>query len=69
MATTVYAAQGDTLDLICWQFYGRTQGVVEQVLEHNRGLAALGPILPHGTAVILPDISTQPQQTTVQLWD
>lgn len=69
MATTIYAAQGDTLDLICFQFYGRTQGVVEQVLEHNPGLASLGPILPHGTTVTLPDISTQPQQSTVPLWD
>lgn len=67
--STVRAAQGDTLDLICWRHYGRTDGVVEQVLEANPGLARLGPILPHGTLVQLPEIATQPQRQTVQLWD
>lgn len=66
---TVRAAQGDTLDLICWRHYGRTAGVVEQVLDANPGLARLGPILPHGTLVQLPEIATQPQRQTVQLWD
>ena len=66
---TVRAAQGDTLDLICWRQYGRTAGVVEQVLEANPGLARLGPILPHGTLVQLPEIATQPHRQTVQLWD
>lgn len=66
---TVRAAQGDTLDLICWRHYGRTAGVVEQVLEANPGLARLGPILPHGTLVQLPEIAPQPQRQTVQLWD
>lgn len=69
MATTVHAAQGDTLDAICWRHYGRTAGVVEQVIDANPGLAELGPILPHGTAVQLPDITTQQQRKTVQLWD
>lgn len=66
---TVRAAQGDTIDLICWRYYGRTAGVVEQVLEANPGLARLGQILPHGTLVQLPEIATQPQRQTVQLWD
>lgn len=26
---------GDMLDAICWRHYGRTRGVVEQVLEAN----------------------------------
>lgn len=69
MATTVRAEQGDTLDAICWRHYGRTAGVVEQVIDANPGLAELGPILPHGTAVQLPDITTQQQRKTVQLWD
>ncbi|MNZ54091.1 Phage Tail Protein X [compost metagenome] len=69
MATTVHANQGDTLDALCWRHYGRTAGVVEVVLDANPGLAALGPILPHGTAVQLPDITTQQQRQTVQLWD
>lgn len=66
----VKALQGDTLDLICWRHYGRTAGVLEQVLDENRGLAELGPILPMGTMVKLP---AQPVQAgskqIVQLWD
>lgn len=70
MATTVIANQGETLDALCWRHYGRTAGVVEAVLEVNPGLADLGPILPHGTPVQLPDITTQqPTSSTVQLWD
>ena len=69
MVTTVRAIQGDTIDMLCWRHYGRTAGVVEQVLQTNPGLASLGPVLPHGTAVKLPDIPAQPQRTTVQLWD
>lgn len=69
MAATVHAAQGDTLDALCWRHYGRTAGVVEAVLDANPGLASLGPILPHGTPVQLPDITTQQQRQTVQLWD
>ncbi len=33
----VYALQGDTVDAICWRYYGRTQGVVEQVYSLNEG--------------------------------
>lgn len=61
----VYAMQGDTVDALCYRHLGATKGVVEIVLEMNMGLAALGPVLPMGTAVDLPEL---PQaQATVQL--
>ncbi|PKR38459.1 phage tail protein [Serratia ureilytica] len=65
----VYALQGDTVDAICWRYYGRTQGVVEQVYSLNGGLAAAGAILPHGHPVELPDVTAAPQRETVNLWD
>lgn len=67
----VYARQGDTVDALCWRHLGQTAGAVEATLDANPGLADLGPVLPHGTAVDLPDlITTEPaQQTLVQLWD
>lgn len=55
-----FALQGDTLDAICVRYYGRTEGVVETVLVANPGLAELGAVLPHGTAVELPDVQTAP---------
>ncbi|EJQ3119180.1 tail protein X, partial [Salmonella enterica] len=52
----VRAHQYDTVDALCWRHYGRTQGVTEQVLQANPGLAEYGPFLPHGLQVELPDI-------------
>jgi phage tail protein X len=67
---TIRATQGDTLDAICWRYYGRTAGVVEQVLEANPGLAGLGPVLPIGTPVRMPAVATQAtQRDVVNLWD
>lgn len=66
----VIAHQGDTLDALCWRHYGRTAGVVEAVLEANPGLADLGPILPHGQRVVLPEQAPQPQRLDlINLWD
>ena len=31
------AQQGDTLDMICARYYGRTEGVVETVLQESAG--------------------------------
>jgi len=65
----VIAHQGDTLDVICARYYGRTAGIVETVLAVNPGLAELGAVLPHGTPVELPDIHTSPVAEAVNLWD
>lgn len=68
---TVRAAQGDTLDAICYRMYGRTAGVTEAALEANTGLADRGPVLPLGTVVTLPEPAdaVQPTAQQVQLWD
>lgn len=65
----VRAMQGDTVSAICWRYFGRTQGIVEATLNANPGLADLGPILPHGHVIDLPDQPAQPEKKTVQLWD
>ncbi|CAH0142279.1 tail protein X [Rahnella aceris] len=65
----VTAEQGDTVDLLCWRYYGRTGSVVEHVYAANVGLAAQGAILPHGYAVELPDIAQAAVSETVSLWD
>ncbi|MCQ2035168.1 tail protein X [Stutzerimonas kunmingensis] len=64
------AQQGDTVDAICWRHYGRTAGVVEQVLDANPGLADLGPVIPHGTLIHLPEQAVRAEQRqVVNLWD
>ncbi|TAL53832.1 tail protein X [Pandoraea sp.] len=65
----VRAQQGETLDALCWRVYGRTAGVTEAALAANPGLADLGPVLPHGHLVELPDLPPQPIARLVQLWD
>jgi phage tail protein X len=67
---TAYAKQGDTLDLLVWRELSAGAGVVEQVLELNRGIADGGAILTEGQAVTLPLLLTSPAKTNdiIQLW-
>lgn len=66
----VTTKQGDTVDLVCWRYYGRTDGTVEAVLEANAGLADHGVVLPMDTVVYLPDVGTvQSTAPLVQLFD
>jgi len=45
-------------------------GMLERLLEANLGLAALGPVLPAGIRITLPDYSQEVEEThVVQLWD
>lgn len=70
MAVAVRANQNDTVDALCWRFYGRTAGVTEAVLEANPGLADHGPILPQGLVVNMPEAqASTPQRQMVNLWD
>ncbi|ANI30002.1 MULTISPECIES: tail protein X [Yersinia] len=65
----ILAQQNDTVDALCWRYYGRTAGVTEQVLAANPGLADRGPILPHGYPVTMPDITPAATSQLLQLWD
>lgn len=70
MTTVYYTSEGDTVDLICWNFYGQQSGAVERVLEANRGLADLGPVLPINTRVELPEINVPASEAQpIRLWD
>ena len=68
--TTYRTSDGDVVDAVCRRYYGREAGAVEAVLEANPGLADLGPVLPAGVLVTLPDLP-RPLETipTVKLWD
>ena len=70
MSKSIKSIQNDTIDSICWRYYGRSKGVVEQVLSANPQLDELGVILPIGTDVLLPDLdSPQNTQPSINLWD
>ncbi|MNE64243.1 Phage Tail Protein X [compost metagenome] len=65
----VRAQQGDTLDQVLQRHYGYTAGITEQVLHLNAHLAELGPLLPIGTLITLPDAPTQAEAPLIQLWN
>jgi phage tail protein X len=63
------ALDGEPLDALIWRVAG--QGASDElVLEANRGLAELGPILPEGTLVLVPEAAAAPAiSELIQLWD
>ncbi len=66
----VRSIEGDTVDKLCHRYFTATANVTEQVLEANPHLAALGPVLPNGTVVLLPVQDIAPAQSNIiQLWD
>lgn len=66
----VIAHQGDTVDALCQRHLGSTAVITEQVYATNPGIASLGPVLPMGTVIELPDQAPQKQNNTmIQLWD
>lgn len=71
MARQVTAQPDETIDALCWRALGRSEPV-EAVYAANPGLAALGPRLPAGTSVIIPDTATAATPAAVrdivQLW-
>lgn len=71
MADTLTARQGDTLDGLIWRERSLSAADLPAVLAANPGLAALGPILPAGTTVTIPEIDRTglPTLDLVQLWD
>lgn len=58
---------GDVIDAICKAHYGSEQHVTA-VYEANPGLARLGPVLPKGLEIILPEIDANPVVTLKRLW-
>lgn len=57
------------LDAVCHRYYKGRKAATEAVLEANPGLAKLGPILPLGTLVELPDLAPVEDVSIVSLWD
>lgn len=56
MSAKFQTKDGDMIDAICAAYYGRTQGVVELVLEANPTISFRDPVLPAGLTITLPDV-------------
>lgn len=68
MAEVYTTQQGDMVDLIAFIKLGGKKGSTEALLLANPGLAALGPILPEGTKVTIPEAPPEPTPTVTRLW-
>lgn len=65
--TYIVRQEGLSLDLVLWRRYGRRgQDLVARTLGSNVGLAALGPILPVGTKILLPDLPAETRGIVAQ---
>jgi len=60
---------GDTLDWLCWRYYGKQSGAVEAVLEANPNLADLGLTFPAGIVIELSELAPSEDDQPVRLWD
>lgn len=69
MTATVTTIDGDMIDRLAHDAYGRTAGAAEAVMAANPHLAGLGPVLPAGLIVVLPDLAPPVKAGTVRLWD
>lgn len=68
MSTRYITNDGDTVDRLCWQHYGRQNGAVEAVLAANPHLLNR-PVLTKGITVILPTLSsTEAVKPARRLW-
>ncbi|MCF6432594.1 tail protein X [Leisingera sp. MMG025] len=67
MMTTYRTSEGDMVDEICKDHYGREDMAVA-VYEANPGLAQLGPILPKGLEITLPAAQPATVRKPVRLW-
>jgi phage tail protein X len=71
---TVITRQGDTLSRICWENYGSSSGIMEQVLAANPHLcphSGSDPLLifPAGLTITLPAITQAATASdSIQLW-
>lgn len=64
-----HSKAGDTADSIAWAVYGRQDGgLVEALLDANPGLSDMGPLLPAGIRIAVPDAPEPAQVEGIRLW-
>jgi len=61
--------EGDTVDLIALRERGQTAELTETIFDLNPGLAALGPVLPAGVKITLPDpVARKAERNVPRIW-
>lgn len=69
--STYTTIDGDTLDLIAFNFYGNHGGTTELLLDANPGLAARGTVYDAGILIRLPEraVENPTVRSQIRLWD
>lgn len=66
---TIRAREGEAIDEAVRRATGSERdGITEAVIDLNPGLAALGPRLPGGTPIIVPDPPEPEPRALIRLW-
>jgi phage tail protein X len=68
MSINYTTKDGDVLDQICQNYYGKTSKIVEQVIEANPHIVELEAVFEAGIKITLPDIVSIQESETVKLW-
>ena len=68
MSIIYVSKDGDVLDQICQNYYGKTRKIVEQVIEANPHIVELDATFEAGIKITLPDIIEEKESETVKLW-
>lgn len=71
MSVKYITREGDSIDSVCQSYYGKTSGIVELVLEANKGLEDQPVLMPAGIEIQLPEVSATENSSTqtIRLWD
>lgn len=67
MLKRIITHDGDVLDALVWQHYGRSD-VLAAVLQANPHLAQLPPILEAGLLIELPHLPLPLEAAVIRLW-
>lgn len=59
---------GDSVDLIAFNRFGRSAGLTEDILAANPGLAQRGPVLPAGLQIRIPLPAQRDRVQSTRLW-
>ena len=68
MSIIYLTKDGDILDQICQNYYGKTSKIVEHVIEANPHIVEVEPVFEAGIKITLPDISGEKESEIVKLW-
>ena len=65
----VYTMQNETIDALAYRVFGKTAGIVEIIYQNNPKLCELPAILPMGLEVNVPELVSEKNFNSINLWD